>query len=115
MTGSSKKLVERRHKRVRAKIHGTAKRPRLSVSRSNKFIRAQLIDDDKAVTLIGVSDVKKSSKGVKSAHAKEVGKKIAELAVKQGIKEAVFDRGGHTYHGRVKALADGAREGGLKF
>lgn len=126
----------RRHRRVRAKIYGTATRPRLSVFRSAKHIYAQLIDDEKGQTLAAVSDLelklrtnkslvrgkqetkpektKKQLTG-KAAIAYEAGKLIAEKANKKRIKKVVFDRGGHKYHGRMRALAEGAREGGLKF
>ena len=109
---------ERRHRRVRRKIVGTAERPRLAVFRSNRGIEAQLIDD------LDGQDARlrephrrspKSFKGSKSEQAAEVGKKLAAAAKKAGIESVVFDRGGYLYHGRVKALADGAREGGLSF
>jgi large subunit ribosomal protein L18 len=108
---------KRRHTRVRGKIHGTAERPRLVVFRSNKGISAQLVDDDSGRTLAaaGWLQLKKSFKGDKSAQAAEVGKLLAVNATKAGIEAVVFDRGGYLYHGRVKSLADGAREGGLKF
>lgn len=107
---------QRRHKSIRAKIKGTAKVPRLFVFRSNKHIYGQLIDDEKGKTLLTVKDleIKKASKG-KIAIAKEVGKLLAEKAVANKYKKVVFDRGGYKYHGRVKALAEGAREKGLKF
>jgi large subunit ribosomal protein L18 len=108
----------RRHKRVRAKIFGTAKVPRLCVFRSTKHIYAQLIDDERGKTIIAASDLefKKSKiKKTKIGKAKEVGKLIAEKAKKMKIEKVVFDREGYQYHGRVKALAEGAREGGLKF
>jgi large subunit ribosomal protein L18 len=132
----------RRHKRVRAKIFGTAERPRLCVFRSAKHIYAQLIDDEKGQTLIAASDqeLKRKSSAKKPkitrpglverkkelrdkekerigkvAIASEVGKLIAERALKKKIGKVVFDRGGYQYHGRIKALAKGAREGGLKF
>ena len=107
----------RRHRRVRSKVTGTAERPRLVVFRSNRGIEAQLVDDVEARTLAGVSwlHLKKSFKGNKTAQATEVGKLLAQRAKEAGIETAVFDRGGYLYHGRVKALADGAREGGLKF
>jgi large subunit ribosomal protein L18 len=105
----------RRHKRVRAKIIGVLKRPRLCVFRSANHIYAQLIDDQKGKTLLCASDLKSKSKKNKTVKAQEVGKEIAEKAAEKKIKEVVFDRGGYKYHGRVKALADGAREGGLKF
>ncbi len=104
----------RRKKRVRAKISGTAQKPRLSVFRSNTHIYAQLIDDVNGVTLANASDLK-SKKGNKTESAQAVGKAIAEAAKKAKITECVFDRNGYKYHGRVKALAEAAREGGLKF
>ena len=108
---------ERRHRRVRGKVQGSAERPRLAVFRSNRGIDAQLIDDTVGKTLAAASwlNLKKSFKGDKSEQAKEVGKVLASAAKKAGIETVVFDRGGYLYHGRVKALADGAREGGLKF
>jgi large subunit ribosomal protein L18 len=107
----------RRHRRVRGKVRGTAERPRLVVFRSNRGISAQLVDDDTGRTLTGASwlGLKKSFKGTKTEQASEVGKLLAAQAKKAGIETVVFDRGGYLYHGRVKALADGAREGGLKF
>lgn len=107
----------KRHARVRAKVTGTALRPRLNVFRSNSNIYAQLIDDVAGVTLVSASSVEKDfgeSKGNKE-EARKVGKLIAERATGKGIDEVVFDRGGYIYHGRVKELAEGAREGGLKF
>lgn len=129
-----------RHKRVRAKISGTSKVPRLCVFKSGKYIYAQLIDDEKGHTLIEASDLKIKTKRKKTkttppgrvekkegkekekkalsgkvALAYKVGKSIAEKAIKKKIKKIVFDRGGYKYHGRVKALAEGAREGGLQF
>jgi len=108
---------ERRHRRIRGKVQGTAERPRLAVFRSNRGISAQLVDDDSARTLAAASwlNLKKSFKGKKTEQAGEVGKLLAANAKKAGIEVVVFDRGGYLYHGRVKALADGAREGGLKF
>lgn len=132
---------ESRHRKVRTKIFGTSKRPRLSVYRSLEHIYTQLINDEKGKTLISASDLEllrpdqKKSKRTKSlrrqraqgkkeemekrsakiAVAYEVGKLIGEKALKLGIKKCVFDRGGYKYHGRIKAVADGAREGGLKF
>ena len=106
----------RRHRRIRGKVFGTAERPRLVVFRSNKGISAQLVDDDSGKTLAGASWVGlKSFKGNKTAQASEVGKSLAAAAKDAGVEKVVFDRGGYLYHGRVKALADGAREGGLKF
>jgi large subunit ribosomal protein L18 len=107
---------ERRHRRVRGKVSGTAERPRLAVFRSNRGVFAQLVDDGSGRTLAGASWVGlKGFKGDKSEQAKEVGKQLAAAAKKVGIDAVVFDRGGYLYHGRVKALAEGAREGGLKF
>jgi large subunit ribosomal protein L18 len=108
---------ERRHKRVRGKVTGTAERPRLVVTRSNRGIVAQLVDDREGRTLASATwlQVKKSFKGNKTAQAAEVGKLLAQNAKGAGIEAVVFDRGGYLYHGRVKALADAAREGGLKF
>ena len=107
----------RRHRRVRGKIRGTAERPRLAVFRSNRGIFAQLVDDDAGKTLARASwtGLPKSFKGDKTEQAAEVGKRLAEAAKKAGVETVVFDRGGYLYHGRVKALADGAREGGLSF
>ncbi|MCI8407322.1 MAG: 50S ribosomal protein L18 [Oscillospiraceae bacterium] len=107
----------KRHRRVRAKISGTSTRPRLNVFRSNKHIYAQLIDDVNGVTLASASTMDKGfegSGGNKEA-ARKVGQAIAERAKAKNIEEAVFDRGGYLYHGRVQELAEGAREGGLKF
>ena len=107
----------KRHKRVRAKISGTAERPRLSVFRSESNIYAQIIDDVAGNTLVAASSHEKNfgAKGGNCEGAALVGKLVAERAVEKGIKEVVFDRGGYVYHGRVKALAEGAREGGLEF
>ena len=107
----------KRHKRVRAKISGTPERPRLSVFRSEKNIYAQIIDDVAGNTLVSASSVEKDFEGSGSNKeaAKKVGRLVAERAIAKGIEEVVFDRGGYIYHGRVKELADGAREGGLKF
>jgi large subunit ribosomal protein L18 len=101
---------------VRGRIRGTAERPRLAVFRSNRGIFAQLVDDDAGKTIAASSWIGlKSFKGDKTEQAAEVGKQLAEAARKAGIESVVFDRGGYLYHGRVKALADGAREGGLSF
>ena len=106
----------RRHARVRAKISGTAETPRLCVYRSNKNIEAQLIDDVKGVTLVSSSSMSlKLENGSNIEAAKLVGKDIAEKAVAKGLKKVVFDRSGYVYHGRVKALAEAAREAGLEF
>ena len=108
---------ERRHRRVRGKVAGTAERPRLAVFRSNRGIFAQLVDDSTGKTLAGASwiDLSRASRATRPTQAREVGKAVADAAKKAGIESVVFDRGGYLYHGRVKALADGAREGGLKF
>jgi large subunit ribosomal protein L18 len=106
----------RRHRRVRGKISGTADRPRLVVFRSNRGIFASLVDDATGRTLAGSGwTTLKGFKGDKTEQAKQVGKELAAAAKKAGISTVVFDRGGYLYHGRVKALADGAREGGLTF
>ena len=104
--------------RIRKTIVGTAERPRVTVFRSNKEIYAQIIDDAKGVTILSASSREKalaSVKGTKIEVATAVGKSLAEKATKAGIESVVFDRNGYLYHGRVKALAEGAREGGLKF
>jgi large subunit ribosomal protein L18 len=104
-----------RHARVRAVLSGTATRPRLSVFRSASHIYAQLIDDVAQKTLASSSSATIKQKSAKTDLSKEVGKQIAEKGIAAGVTEVVFDRGGYQYHGRVKALAEGAREGGLKF
>jgi len=101
--------------RIRSRIFGTAQKPRLSVFRSNRFIYAQLIDDVSGKTLVSTSSRALTEKVAKADSSVLVGKALAEKAIAAGITEVVFDRGGYLYHGRVKALADGAREGGLKF
>lgn len=120
MSEKSQKARRLRHRRVRSRISGTSERPRLNVFRSLKHIYAQVIDDTQGYTLVAASTVDSElakSLGGKSKkeQAAQVGKAIAERARAAGIEEVVFDRGGYLYHGRVKALADGAREGGLKF
>ena len=106
----------KRHKRIRNKISGTSETPRLCIFRSNSNIFAQIIDDDKGVTLVSASSLElKDKKGGNIESAKEVGAIIAKKAVKAKITTVIFDRGGYDYHGRVKALAEGARENGLKF
>ncbi|MBQ6095420.1 MAG: 50S ribosomal protein L18 [Lachnospiraceae bacterium] len=114
---NTKKARLARHERVRKKIHGTAECPRLNVFRSLKHIYAQLIDDDKGVTLASASTAEKGFEeyGGNIEAAKKVGKVLAERAKAQNIENCVFDRGGYIYHGRVQGLAEGAREGGLKF
>jgi large subunit ribosomal protein L18 len=110
----------RRHKRCRAKIFGTTKCPRLCVFRSLNHIYAQLIDDEKGKTILSSSDLELAKSKTKIQKkkldiSKEVGKLIAQKAIEKKIEKVIFDRGGYKYHGRVKALAEGAREGGLKF
>ena len=105
----------RRHRRVRGKVSGTAERPRLLVFRSNRGISAQLIDDESGRTLAAASWKGVATDGSKTEQATAVGKALAESAKKAGIDACVFDRAGYLYHGRVKALAEGAREGGLQF
>ena len=107
----------KRHVRVRGKISGTPERPRLNVFRSNANIYAQIIDDVNGVTLVSANTLEKDFEGATGncEAAKKVGAALAERAKAKGIEEVVFDRGGYIYHGRVAALADGAREGGLKF
>ena len=106
-----------RHKRVRGKVSGTPERPRLNVFRSETNIYAQVIDDTTGTTLVSASSLEKSFScdGTKTDAAKKVGEIIAQRAKDKGIEAVVFDRGGYLYHGRVKALAEGAREGGLQF
>lgn len=113
LTSSAKR--HRIKKRIRKKINGTAECPRLSVFRSNKAIYCQLVDDRAGHTLAAAASTEVSVEGDKSAHAKAVGTLIAEKAKNHNISKVVFDRSGYLYHGRVKALADGAREGGLNF
>lgn len=106
---------KRRHLRVRRKVKGTAERPRLSVFRSHRHIYGQIIDDEKGATLVAASNFDLGEQGSNEEVAQRVGKILAERALKAGVKEVVFDRGSYKYHGRVKALAEGAREGGLEF
>lgn len=116
MSNTLQKVAKRvrRHARIRAKVNGTAECPRLAVFRSNRFIYAQLINDETGTTLVGIDSRKTKAKtGV--ASAKEIGKMIAESAKQKGITKVVFDRGGFQYQGAVVALAEGAREGGLVF
>ena len=116
-TLTTREARQRRHRRVRGKVSGTAERPRLVVTRSNRGIVAQLVDDMDGRTLASATwmQLPKSFKGNKTQQAAEVGKLLAEKAKAAKIAGVVFDRGGYLYHGRVKALADAAREGGLKF
>ncbi len=110
-------IRSRIHKRIRRKLAGTTERPRLAVFRSVAHIYAQVIDDSKGATLVSASSVDKGGKtnGGNVAAAKAIGKLVAERAKEKGVKQVVFDRGGYQYHGRVKALADAAREAGLEF
>ena len=109
-------IRQRIHARIRAKLSGTGERPRLNVYRSLNHIYAQVIDDQKGETLVSASSLSlKLKTGGNVATAKEIGKAVAEKAVEKGIKKVVFDRGGYLYHGRIKALADAAREAGLEF
>lgn len=112
---------ERRHGRVRAKVSGTAARPRLSVFRSNRGMFLQLVDDERGVTMVSAATLEfksvksTNSEGGKVAQSQELGKLLAKKAIDQKITKVVFDRGAYKYHGRVKAAAEGAREGGLEF
>jgi large subunit ribosomal protein L18 len=109
-------IRQRIHSRIRVKLSGTGERPRLNVYRSLNHIYAQVIDDQKGETIVSASSLAlKMKTGGNVASAKEIGKAIAERAVEKGIKKVVFDRGGFLYHGRIKALADAAREAGLEF
>lgn len=112
---SRRKLVQRRHRRVRKNVNGTAERPRLCVFRSNKHIYAQVIDDVAQNTLVAASDHNVELSGATRESSAAVGKLIAQRAQEKGIAKVVFDRGGNLYHGRVRALADAAREAGLDF
>lgn len=117
---SKNKIRKRIHSRIREKVAGSKERPRLNVYRSLNHIYAQLIDDADGVTLVSASTAKGGTKGNKRtggnvASAKEIGKQIAQQALQKGIKKVVFDRGGYIYHGRIKALAESAREAGLEF
>ena len=114
-------ILKTRHRRIRRKVAGDAERPRLSISRSLKNVEAQVIDDVARRSLLGVSSLSKEARerfaeaGGKCERSRVVGRLLAEKALQAGIQQVVFDRGGHRYHGRIKALAEGAREGGLKF
>lgn len=121
-SGARQSLRLRRHLRIRKKVSGTPDRPRLVVFRSLKNIEGQLVDDESGRTLVGMSTLAKDLRGFKAEgsnprqeHAHAAGKALAERAREQGIQRVVFDRGGYQYHGRVKAFAEGAREGGLEF
>jgi len=107
---------ERRKLRVRGNVSGTAERPRLTIFRSNSHMYAQVIDDQNGTTIASASSLQMKLKtGGNVASAKEIGKAVAERAIEKGVKKVVFDRGGYLYHGRIKALADAAREAGLEF
>lgn len=109
------RVRRKRHRRVRGRVYGTGERPRLVVHRSLKHIEAQIVDDLAGQTLTGVNSRSLEIEGPKVDQARETGRRIAELAKERGIEKVVFDRGGYLYHGRVRALAEGAREGGLEF
>jgi large subunit ribosomal protein L18 len=114
LTKPARRLKRRR--RVRAKVHGSAERPRISVFRSNRGVFVQLIDDEAARTVASVNWIEPELRGLaRMEQAKRAGELLAQRAKSAGIEQAVFDRGGYKYHGRVKALAEGAREGGLRF
>lgn len=115
MAGKNRERRERIKMGVRKKISGTNERPRLSVFRSNTGIYAQIIDDVKGVTIASASSLELGKKSVNVENSKDVGKKLAEKAVASGVQTIVFDRNGYLYHGNIKAFAEGAREGGLKF
>ncbi len=117
MSASRAVARKRRHVRVRRRVHGTAERPRLAVFRSNKYIYAQVIDDDAGRTIAAASSLEDGlkGKGLTVETAGEVGTLVADRAKEAGIETVIFDRGGFPYHGRVKALADAAREAGLEF
>jgi large subunit ribosomal protein L18 len=108
-------LRQKRHDKIRSKVNGTAERPRLVVFRSISNTYAQIVDDSNNKVLFSTSDLKSKDKGTKTEKAKKVGIDIAKLAIEKKITKIVFDRNGYKYHGRVKALAEGAREGGLQF
>lgn len=110
-----KKIRTHKHKRMRFRITGTPERPRLAVFRSAKHIYAQIIDDVQGVTLVSASTLNVNAEGTKTDAAKAVGEAVAKKALDAGITKVVFDRGGNIYHGRIKALAEGAREAGLDF
>jgi large subunit ribosomal protein L18 len=120
MKRTRRESIERRHRRVRRRVTGTAERPRLAVFRSNEHIYAQVIDDEKQHTIAAASSIDKALKGTLASGgnidaATAVGKLVAERAKEKGIEKVVFDRGGNMYHGRVQALADAARDAGLDF
>lgn len=115
MSNTKEQSRLRRHMKIRKRIAGTAERPRLIVYRSLSYIHAQIINDDSKKVLMSTSDMKMKGKATKTERAKKVGTEIAKLAKEKKIEKIVFDRNGYKYHGRVKALADGAREGGLEF
>jgi large subunit ribosomal protein L18 len=118
-TESKSVLRKRRHQRVRRRVHGTTARPRLNVFRSLTHIYAQVVDDDQGLTLVAAStldhEIHDATSANKTEQAKLVGALVAKRALEKGIKQVVFDRGGYPYHGRVRALAEASREGGLDF
>ncbi|MBT1702098.1 50S ribosomal protein L18 [Chryseosolibacter indicus] len=115
MAGKNRERRARIKSGIRKKISGTTERPRLSIFRSNTGIYAQVIDDVKQVTIVAASTIELGKKNLNQENAKDTGKKIAEKAIAAGVQSIVFDRNGYLYHGNVKAFAEGAREGGLKF
>ena len=120
MKNNRRELIKQRHRRIRRKVQGTAERPRLAVFRSHQHIYAQVIDDDKQHTIVAASTVDPNLRQTLSSTANceasaAVGNLVAQRALEQGVKQVVFDRGGNIYHGRVRSLADAAREAGLEF
>ncbi len=115
MANNKYKLRERRKVRIKSKLHGTAEKPRLIVFRSLTHTYAQLINDDNGTIILSASDIKSKAKDTKTEKAKNIGAEISKMAKDKKINSIIFDRNGYKYHGRVKAVAEGAREGGLKF
>lgn len=116
MSGLDKRQARaRRHRRVRKKVHGTEERPRLCVYRSNRHLYAQVIVDDRGHTLVAASTRQSGRPNATRAEARELGKRVAELCLAKEVRRVVFDRGGYRFHGRVREVAEGAREGGLEF
>lgn len=115
LTNTTEQKRIRRHRRIRARVKGSAKRPRLAVFRSNRYLAAQLIDDEEGKTLVGLSTREIGGKGTRSELAEELGKKVADAAKGKGVSTVVFDRGGYLYAGNIKLFADAARKSGLEF
>lgn len=115
LVNAKKEKRLRRHRRIRTQVKGSVLRPRLAVFRSNRYLAAQLIDDEAGATLVGLSTRELSKKGTRTELALELGKKVAKAAEGKGVSKVVFDRGGYRYAGNIKAFADGARVGGLEF